>query len=70
MKHETFLSKHPVFTGEEFDQHLSSRGKVEPRTREAILAYYRKSERIVDIHRGLYAVVPLDSDPFSFQVDP
>ena len=70
MKHETFLNQHPVFTGKEFSRHLSSRGKVELRTQEAILAYYRKTERIVDIRRGLYAVVPFGSDPSSYQVDP
>ncbi len=70
MKHETFLNEHPVFTGEEFTRHLSSRGKVESRTREAVLAYYRKTGRIVDIRRGLYAVVPFGSDPSSYQVDP
>lgn len=70
MKHEQFLNSHPVFTGKEFAEHLSSVGKVQSRTREAILAYYRKTGRIVDIRRGLYAVVPLGSDPSSYQVDP
>jgi len=70
MKHEQFLNSHPVFTGKEFAGHLSSVGKVQPRTREAILAYYRKKGRIVDIRRGLYAVVPIGFDPSSYLVDP
>ncbi len=47
MKHEEFLRTHPVFTGEEMADYLSSRGEVGPRTKEALLAYYRKTGRVV-----------------------
>jgi hypothetical protein len=37
MKHEVFFRKHPVFTGEELAEHLSTSGKVGSRTQEALL---------------------------------
>ena len=34
---------------------MESRGAVGPRTREAFLAYYRKTRRLARTRRGLYA---------------
>ncbi len=70
MKHEAFFRKHPVFTGEEVADYLSSCGEVGSRTREALLAYHRKTGRVVSVRRGLYAVVPPGADPASYSVDP
>lgn len=70
MKHEEFFRKHPVFTGEEMADYLASRGEVGSRTKEALLAYYKKTGRIVSVRRGLYAVVPPAANPASYPVDP
>ncbi len=70
MKHDSFFRNHPVFTGEELAKHLSSHGAVGGRAREALLAYHKKTGRIVRIRRGLYAVIPPGANPGSYPVDP
>ncbi len=70
MKHEKFLFRHPVFTGEELAAHLASRGEVGRRSQEAFLAYYTRVGRVIRVRRGLYAVVPAGTDPESYPVDP
>ncbi len=70
VKHEAFLRTHPVFTGETLAAHLARRGGVGPRGKEAFLAYYRKTGRILRVRRGLYAVIPPGADPDSYAVDP
>jgi predicted transcriptional regulator of viral defense system len=70
MKHEEFFRKHPVFTGEEMADYLSSHGEVGSRTKEALLAYYRKTGRVVSVRRGLYAVVPPGAQSASSSIDP
>ena len=70
MKHEEFFRKHPVFTGEEMASYLSSRGEVGSRTKEALLAYYRKTGSVISVRRGLYAVVPRGAKSASYSVDP
>ena len=70
MKHETFFRKHPVFTGKEFNDHLSRLGKAGPRTRESLLNYHRSTGHVILIRRGLYAVIPIGADPDSYPVDP
>ena len=70
MKHETFFRKHPVFTGEEFNDHLLALGKIGTRTRESLLNYHRTTGHVILIRRGLYAVIPPGADPVSYPVDP
>jgi predicted transcriptional regulator of viral defense system len=70
MKLNEFLSQHAVFTVEEMDCFLSARGSGKPNTRKSLLTYYRKQRRIIPVRRGLYATVPLGSDPKSSPVDP
>jgi predicted transcriptional regulator of viral defense system len=70
MKHDEFFRKHPVFTGKELTSHLSSLGTVGRRAQEALLAYYRKTGRVVRVRRGLLALVPPGADPDSYPVDP
>ena len=70
MKHDEFFRKHPVFTGGELAEHLSSRGEVGKRAQEALLAYHRKTGRIVRVRRGLYVVIPAGTDPDFYPVDP
>ncbi|MCK5878932.1 MAG: transcriptional regulator [Holophagae bacterium] len=70
MKHAMFFRNHPVFTGEEMADYLSSCGKTGSRTKETLLAYHRKTGHVLPIRRGLYAVVPPGIDPVSHSVDP
>ena len=64
-----FSETHPVFTGKELTEHLSSLGKVGQRTQETLLAYYRNAGRIIQVRRGLYAVIPQGAEPDSYPVD-
>ncbi len=70
MKHEEFFRKHPVFTAEELDRHLSSVSQTGARTRESLLGYHRKTGHVILIRRGLYAVIPPGADSDSYPVDP
>jgi len=70
MKHEEFFRKHPVFTGKEMTDYLSTYGEIGSRTKEALLAYYRKTGGIVSVRRGLYAVVPPGAKSASYSIDP
>ena len=70
MKHDGFFRKHPVFTGKELSDHLSSLGEVGGRAQEALLAYHRKAGRVIPVRRGLYAVIPPGAHPDSYPVDP
>ena len=70
MKHDIFFRTHPIFTGEELAEHLSSLGQVGTRTQETLLTYYRKTKRILPIRRNLYAVIPPGADPALYPVDP
>lgn len=65
-----FFSQHAVFTIEELDHFLLSKGSLNLNTRKSLLAYYCKKGRIINIRRGLYAAVPYGSDPSSFPMDP
>jgi predicted transcriptional regulator of viral defense system len=69
MKHDDFFRKHPVFTGEELANHLSSRQGAGSRAKEALLAHYRKTGRVVRVRRGLYAVIPAGAAPNSYPVN-
>ena len=70
MKHDAFFRNHPVFSGKELADHLSSLGEAGGRAQEALLAYYRKTGRVVQVRRGLYAIIPPGADPDSYPVDP
>ncbi len=70
MKHDAFFRKHPVFTGEELADYLSSHGEFGGRTQESLLAYHQKAGHVVRIRRGLYAVIPSGADTESYPVDP
>jgi len=70
MKHEKFFRTHPVFTSADLASYLESTVVTGARTQESLLDYHRKSGHLIQIRRGLYAVVPRGADPASFQVDP
>lgn len=65
-----FLNKNRVFTIEEFRNELSVRGTTGERAAESLLAYYEKTGRIIRIKRGLYVVIPVESDAENFVPDP
>jgi len=69
MKMNAFLSQNDVFTVEELDLFLSKEGSGNLNTRKALLTYYRKQGRILQVRRGLYAVVPFGYSPDSSPVD-
>ena len=69
MKLNEFLSQHAVFTVDELDRFLSGIGSGNPNTRKSLLTYYRKKGRIILVRRGLYATIPLGSNPESYPVD-
>ncbi len=69
MKLNEFLSQRAVFTVEELDRFLLKRGSGKPNTRKSILTYYCNQGRIVRVRRGLYATIPLGTNPASSPVD-
>jgi predicted transcriptional regulator of viral defense system len=70
MKLDTFFARNAVFTVGDIDRYLSAEEAGNPETRDALLRYHQERGRIVRVRRGLYASVPLGSDPASFPVDP
>jgi len=58
-----FLARHAVFTVGELDRFLSERGSGSHNTRKSLLTYYRTRGRVIQLRRGLYAVVPIGSQP-------
>lgn len=70
MNHEEFFRRHPVFTGEEIADYLASCREVGSRTKESLLAYHKKTGRIISVRRGLYAVVPSGANPALYPIDP
>jgi len=68
--HASFLRTHPVFTVDDFDQHLKSHGEPGERTRERLLDYYLNARRVVRVRRGLYVTVPDEGDAEHATVDP
>ena len=69
-KHEAFFRRHPVFTGEELAEHLSSSGEAGTRAQESLIAYHTKAGRLVRVRRGLFAVVPPGANVDTYPVDP
>ena len=70
IKHDAFFRRHPVFTGDELAEHLSSNGPPGARTQESLLAYYTRTGRLVRVRRGLFAVIPPGADCDTYPVDP
>ena len=69
-RHDTFFRRHPVFTGEELDEHLSAGGRVGERTQESLVAYHTRTGRLVRVRRGLFAVIPPEADSATYPIDP
>ncbi|MBI5676553.1 MAG: type IV toxin-antitoxin system AbiEi family antitoxin domain-containing protein, partial [Nitrospirae bacterium] len=66
MKPQDFFDNHPVFTYEEFASSVESKSN---RTRDALLTYYVKKGRLLNVRRGLYAVVSSGTSPDKSPVD-
>ncbi|MBX9770887.1 MAG: hypothetical protein K2X29_05930, partial [Candidatus Obscuribacterales bacterium] len=63
----SFFAHHPVFTTDEF----AATNKLTKRdSKQALLSYNRRTGRVLNIRRGLYAVVPSGIEPASFMVNP
>ena len=69
-KHEAFLRRHPVFTGEELAAYLAANGDPGARTQESLVAYHTRTGRLIRVRRGLFAVVPPGIDGNTYSVDP
>jgi predicted transcriptional regulator of viral defense system len=65
-----FFQRHPVFTAEEFQRLLESRGAKSPSTRKTLLARRLKAGDLVRVRRGLYAVVPAGATAQTAPIDP
>jgi predicted transcriptional regulator of viral defense system len=65
-----FFSRHAVFTVREIELFLSARESGNANTRKSLLTYHRSQGRIIPVRRGLYATVPVGTDPVSFRIDP
>ena len=70
MNTQEFFTKHPVFRHETFTAFREASGRRNIRTREALLAYHVKIGRLLNVRRGLYAVIPAGVVPERHRVDP
>lgn len=63
----SFFAHHPVFTTDEF---AATNKRTKRDSKQALLAYNRRTGRVLNLRRGLYAVVPNGIEPSSFMVNP
>ncbi|MFO7950169.1 MAG: type IV toxin-antitoxin system AbiEi family antitoxin domain-containing protein, partial [Candidatus Fermentibacteraceae bacterium] len=66
----TFLARHPVFTRDELEDALRAEYSTDRNTANARLAHHVRAGHVIQIQRGLYASVPVGTDPASFIPDP
>lgn len=70
MKIDTFFYTHPVFRFEEFELLKQKNGINNPRSIRKALFYYIKTGRMVNVRRGIYAVVLPNESVEQVLVDP
>lgn len=70
MDMRTFLAKHLVFTRDELEGALQAGYSTDPNAVNARLAHHGRAGHVIQIRRGLYATVPVGTDPASFVPDP
>jgi predicted transcriptional regulator of viral defense system len=70
MKIDAFFFTHPVFRYDEFFTWKEKQGTKSVRAVHNALQYYLKSGRLLNIRRGLYAVVPPSETIESIFIDP
>lgn len=70
MKPTEFFVRHPVFRFDEFrTAHLAS-GRRSAETTASVLKQHVAAGHLINVRRGLYAVVPATADAATFRVDP
>jgi predicted transcriptional regulator of viral defense system len=69
MNSSDFFATNPVFTHEEYLTHRAAKNRSR-RTTDSLLTHYVAAGKIVNVRRGLYAVVPPGMTVDAFQVDP
>ena len=69
-KHDTLFRRHPVFTGEELAERLSTSDRAGARTQESLVAYHTNTGRLVLVRRRLFAVIPPEADNNTYSIDP
>lgn len=70
MKVDAFFYTHPVFRYDEFVQWRAGQGVNNLRATRKALLYHTKTGRLLNIRRGIYAVVPPDVTPDQISIDP
>lgn len=70
MKIDAFFYTHPVFRYEEFAHWRAEQGASNPHAVRKALLYHTKAGRLLNVRRGVYAVVPPDETPEQVSVDP
>ncbi len=70
MKMRAFLAKHPIFTRAELEAALGADYSAGRNASNARLAHHVRTGHVVQIQRGLYASIPVGTDPASFVPDP
>ncbi|MBW2704264.1 MAG: transcriptional regulator, partial [Deltaproteobacteria bacterium] len=65
-----FFAHNSVFSVEDFDRFLAEHGTGNRWTRKSLLAYHIKQGHLLRLRRGLFASVPEQVDPDSFQPNP
>lgn len=69
MRSKVYFSRHPVFRFDEFAERHRAAGRS-PRTTWSLLNKHVKSGRLLNVRRGVYAVVPPTATPESVAIDP
>ncbi len=69
MDTQSFFATHPVFTVDEFDRFLESRGTTDKNSRHRLLVYHHRGGKLALIRAGLYAAVPLGAVAKTYPVD-
>ena len=69
MRLHSFFNHYPVFTRKEFAGFLADKGEANSNTVKALLAYHLNAGHILQIKRGLYAVIPAGVSASEFSVD-
>ena len=70
MKLQELYATHPVLTLDELRAHFDAGYSRRKRSRESLVAYHLREGHLLQIRRGLYAVVPPGTAPENHTVDP
>jgi predicted transcriptional regulator of viral defense system len=70
MRLQKLYARQPVLTLDELQAHLDEGHSRKKRSRESLVAYHLREGHLLQIRRGLYAVVPPGTAPQDCPVDP